>query len=140
MDTAYDNLNTAISLLAAPIDVADSMEMTSTENSVVVTLDGIFEIDEIVVVTNYEDEAAYNYIVYISEDGDTWTKVGEQTGDVTATESGYVHAVDHVSAKYIMIESEDTLRRGAFWECEDEWDDEIALLWSSWVHMAVIFY
>ena len=110
VDEAYEKLNTAISMLKVPTNVAYKMELVSTDNTVMVTLDGLYHIDEIIVFTDYADGVSYNYDVYVSEDGENWIKAAEQTGDVVATADGYVHEIDNtLTVKYIKLESSEAL-------------------------------
>ncbi len=58
---------------------------------------------KVVVKPYYLDGRYYNYYVYISNDGASWTKIGENLGTESATEEGDTYFVTDNSAKYIRV-------------------------------------
>ena len=124
VDEAIAKLETAIALLAAPVNAAYKMPLETAENTAMVTLDGVYNLDEIIVAT--EDGAAYKYRVLVSEDGETWTKAAEQTSE-EASEEGYVHGIDHaLKVKYIKVESDEALAVSSIYAYGEE-SNNIAL-------------
>lgn len=92
------------SAIDGSVDSKVTVKSTKDKNAeIIVNLIGEFDLTKIQVILDNENDADYQYEVYVSTDKETWTKVGEKKDATVHDENGDVFELSDCLGKYVKI-------------------------------------
>ena len=74
--------------------VENGQNVASADAQITIDLDGLYDVDSIVVYPYWGGQRIYKYELYGSTDGEEWFKIGEHDSDEYVTSAGISHEID----------------------------------------------
>ena len=74
--------------------VENGQNVASADAQIIIDLDGLYDVDSIVVYPYWGGQRIYKYELYGSTDGEEWFKIGEHVSDEYVTSAGITHEID----------------------------------------------
>ncbi len=74
--------------------VEDGKNVPSNEAEIVLDLDGLYDVQTVVVYPYWNGQRIYKYALYGSTDKKNWTKIGENVSDEYVTDKGISHEIN----------------------------------------------